>query len=371
MVHFGSWCIVSSPLILAYNMSEPARRELVWPIITNKEAIQVNQIWAGHPGSQKLAGIGNNKQVEVWTKPLGGDRTAALFVNTAEKDAQTAVETFHRIGGITTPEGEALGGGGGLSLRKCDPEKTSQVWQLETGGVATEVKSAGSSKGCWEITGCDTKPGASVGTGYGCKALPKLGAGCGNPCLCNGAWNVSVSNAGAVTVVSVMDGGCLQTDPGGKVNVGLCKAGAKQQDFKLEPVKQQLALHGEAAGPSPPSPSYQVMQGGLCVDDNAKPAPPKPIPPPCVPPSCVPGGPANVVIDLSLLDLGITEEIKVRDVWNKKDLPSLASGSTSFSTSVAHHGCTFYVFSSRGGAAWPEPFKLAPWMDKPAPPVPP
>ena len=26
-VHFGGWCIVSSPLILAYNMSEPARRE--------------------------------------------------------------------------------------------------------------------------------------------------------------------------------------------------------------------------------------------------------------------------------------------------------------------------------------------------------
>jgi hypothetical protein len=36
MVHFGGWCIVSSPLILAYNMSEPARRELVWDIITNK-----------------------------------------------------------------------------------------------------------------------------------------------------------------------------------------------------------------------------------------------------------------------------------------------------------------------------------------------
>jgi hypothetical protein len=40
-VHFGGWCIVSSPLILAYNLTEPARRELVWPIITNKEAIMV------------------------------------------------------------------------------------------------------------------------------------------------------------------------------------------------------------------------------------------------------------------------------------------------------------------------------------------
>jgi hypothetical protein len=37
-VHFGGWCIVSSPLILAFNMSDVTRRELVWDIITNKEA---------------------------------------------------------------------------------------------------------------------------------------------------------------------------------------------------------------------------------------------------------------------------------------------------------------------------------------------
>ena len=46
----GAASIVDCPLvsshsrILAYNLSEPARRELVWPIITNKEAIMVNQV---------------------------------------------------------------------------------------------------------------------------------------------------------------------------------------------------------------------------------------------------------------------------------------------------------------------------------------
>ena len=45
----AGWCIVSSPLILAFNLSTPTRHDLVWDIITNKEAIQVNQIWAGHP----------------------------------------------------------------------------------------------------------------------------------------------------------------------------------------------------------------------------------------------------------------------------------------------------------------------------------
>ena len=40
--------------LIRYNLSTPERRELVWDIITNKEAIQVNQIWAGHPGHQAL-----------------------------------------------------------------------------------------------------------------------------------------------------------------------------------------------------------------------------------------------------------------------------------------------------------------------------
>eukprot|EP01047_Picozoa_sp_COSAG01_P021507 COSAG01_NODE_1249_length_11069_cov_22.388332_9_plen_188_part_00 len=32
-----AWCIVSSPLILAFNLSTPARHDLVWDIITNTE----------------------------------------------------------------------------------------------------------------------------------------------------------------------------------------------------------------------------------------------------------------------------------------------------------------------------------------------
>ena len=47
MLNTSTRCIVSSPLILAYNLSEPSRRALVWDIITNKEAIAVNQAWDG------------------------------------------------------------------------------------------------------------------------------------------------------------------------------------------------------------------------------------------------------------------------------------------------------------------------------------
>lgn len=47
--HFGAWCTVSSPLTLGLNLLSPELEEVI-PIITNKEAIAVNQNWAGHPG---------------------------------------------------------------------------------------------------------------------------------------------------------------------------------------------------------------------------------------------------------------------------------------------------------------------------------
>lgn len=103
-----------------------------------------------------------------------------------------------------------------------------------------------------------------------------------------------------------------------------------------------------------------------CVDA----APPGPVTPPCIPPKCVPGAPAKATIKLSELGLGIAQgTVKVRDVWNKKDLPdAIATGS--FTTTVPHHGCTFFVFSKPGGAAWPPPFKVADWLAKPPTPAP-
>lgn len=259
-------------------------------------------------------------------------------------------------------------------MTKCDSSMPSQVWQFDTGGVTTNVKSGGPSKGCWEITGCNTKPGAAVGTGYGCKPLPKNG--CGNTCFCNGAWQINKTDytstpyqqtnaVNTVTFHSVMDGACLQVS-GSEVNMGPCVANDNKQHFVLETVEDGR----QSVGIAPPPPTYRVSQGGRCVDDRAKPSPPKPIPPPCNPPYCTLGGPANVTMSLTLLDLGITGKVKVRDVWNKKTLPSLASSEARFTTSVPHHGCTFYVFMPET-AKWPEPFKRAPWMDKPAPPVPP
>lgn len=48
--HFGAWVIVSAPLILGFDLTNQDSMDRVWPIISNTEAIAVNQQWAGHPG---------------------------------------------------------------------------------------------------------------------------------------------------------------------------------------------------------------------------------------------------------------------------------------------------------------------------------
>ena len=182
-VHFGGWCIVSSPMILAFNLSDPARRDLVWSIITNKEAIQVNQAWAGHPGSQVIAGAGNNSMVEVWTKPLGGDRTAVFIINTeddnVEAEAQAAAESKVRDLNPWTH----------LSLIECNASRWSQKFMLSPGATidnsaVTNVNST-AGKGCWEISACKTSHHAEVGVSGTCKKVPQ---NCENLCNCNGAY---------------------------------------------------------------------------------------------------------------------------------------------------------------------------------------
>jgi hypothetical protein len=76
---------------------------------------------------------GDNGLIEVWTKPLGEGRTAALLVNTADK-TEGALATSSAS--VTAEGGEGGGGGGGgVVLEKCAPERLSQSWVLTEGGA--------------------------------------------------------------------------------------------------------------------------------------------------------------------------------------------------------------------------------------------
>jgi alpha-galactosidase len=99
--HFGAWCIVSSPLILGYDLTNETTARRVWPIISNVEAISINQQWAGHPGAlvhnwscpaaPQVSPLGAGC-LQLWAKPLPGGKTAVLLLNTKSSPDNATVE---------------------------------------------------------------------------------------------------------------------------------------------------------------------------------------------------------------------------------------------------------------------------------------
>eukprot|EP01064_Diplonema_japonicum_P003109 TRINITY_DN1204_c14_g1_i1.p1 TRINITY_DN1204_c14_g1~~TRINITY_DN1204_c14_g1_i1.p1 ORF type:complete len:423 (+),score=82.68 TRINITY_DN1204_c14_g1_i1:23-1270(+) len=100
--HFGAWCIVSSPLILGYDVSDDTVTEKVWDIIANKEAIAVNQAWAGHPGRLVVNTTSSTGEqgvsYQVWGKVLSGTSQAVFAFNNEPTVAITAEIDFTQFG---------------------------------------------------------------------------------------------------------------------------------------------------------------------------------------------------------------------------------------------------------------------------------
>lgn len=105
--HFGAWCIVSSPLVLGFDLRDETQRRRHWDTITNTDAIEVNQDYAGHSGSRFAASDATTlmhgcdwkagvtcewESWMAWHKPLSGrdsrgSRAAVLLMNNADGPA--------------------------------------------------------------------------------------------------------------------------------------------------------------------------------------------------------------------------------------------------------------------------------------------
>eukprot|EP00036_Acanthoecidae_sp_10tr_P014824 CAMPEP_0206293884 /NCGR_PEP_ID=MMETSP0106_2-20121207/4365_1 /ASSEMBLY_ACC=CAM_ASM_000206 /TAXON_ID=81532 /ORGANISM="Acanthoeca-like sp., Strain 10tr" /LENGTH=441 /DNA_ID=CAMNT_0053724489 /DNA_START=8 /DNA_END=1333 /DNA_ORIENTATION=+ len=107
-VHFAIYAIISSPLILGFDMSDESVLSSVWDIISNPETLNVSQSWqADVPfasgrlvrNSTKFfmatvkhgyAGIRTSQELlpdyQVWSKPLSMTSVAVLVVNNAETE---------------------------------------------------------------------------------------------------------------------------------------------------------------------------------------------------------------------------------------------------------------------------------------------
>ena len=93
--HYGLWCVLSSPLTLSMDFANRTRVDSVWPIISNKDALSVNQAWAGAPGGSFFKSAANVTlqhctpgwagdkpctlpEVQMWWKPLPGGLVAVF-----------------------------------------------------------------------------------------------------------------------------------------------------------------------------------------------------------------------------------------------------------------------------------------------------
>lgn len=90
--HFGAWCVVSAPLILGLDLTDQKTLDTLVPFIMNKEAIKINQLWAGHPGRmvQEFNASAGGLPVQVWVKPQPAGKLAVYIVNPAPAAAVTA-----------------------------------------------------------------------------------------------------------------------------------------------------------------------------------------------------------------------------------------------------------------------------------------
>eukprot|EP00664_Eupelagonemidae_sp_cell27_P000185 gene186-5185_t len=91
--HFGLWCVVSSPLVLSFDLMDDDKMDRLWDVITNREAIAVNQAWHGHPGTRVRTWTAGGVPLELWAKPQAGGAVAALVVSQADPGGAAAAVT--------------------------------------------------------------------------------------------------------------------------------------------------------------------------------------------------------------------------------------------------------------------------------------
>ena len=103
---------MSAPLVLGFDLRDTQKMEEVWPIISNTEALRVNEAWAGDAGVlvassdeevtfQNCSWFNNDPCKHpawmVWAKvlppaPSGAYRVAALLMNNRDEPADVSVD---------------------------------------------------------------------------------------------------------------------------------------------------------------------------------------------------------------------------------------------------------------------------------------
>jgi len=95
--HFSLWCLLASPLMAGNDLRKMSPETL--EILTNREAIAINQDALGKQGQRVIARDG----IELWTKPLQ-DGSLAIGVFNRNKEEKTGQFTWSEIGLAARPK---------------------------------------------------------------------------------------------------------------------------------------------------------------------------------------------------------------------------------------------------------------------------
>lgn len=270
--HFGAWVITSSPLILGYDLNDESITDKIWPFVANKEAISVNQNWAGHPG----------RLVKRFPRPGGTPSAPPLGTLAAVKADATAAG---QKGWALSSSGALSNGNaclsftglkqvdGGFNFVKCDETASSQRFTLEsngnlhvTGDTSTCVASENGSGPGVVAYGCNTgnneewRLDATAGTlcniavgRFPALCLQKQGMPVvASECSASDASQKGWSHDATTGLVHAGNGVCLDGSDASAVALSACDATNAAQVFAYDAVQKSLrngvwAQQGEGA----------------------------------------------------------------------------------------------------------------------------
>jgi len=151
--HFGAWCVVSAPLILGFDLNNGATMDRVWPIISNKEAIAINQAWFGHPG----------RLVEEYN-PNPNSTDLYSWAVKCSSDADQQGWSFDSVTGQIKKNGKCMDSvtKNELSLRDCSGAAT-QKWTFGSDGTFKATTGD-----CMDIYNFEGPSVELYGCNYGC-----------------------------------------------------------------------------------------------------------------------------------------------------------------------------------------------------------
>ena len=116
--HFAAWAIVSSPLTLSHDVNNKTISDIIWPIISNKEILAINQAYEGDSGGVYDSSTNTVELTDAYieatetesrvlapsyqylAKPIGGGKVAVLLVN-SESTSQTLEADFSKVPGVS------------------------------------------------------------------------------------------------------------------------------------------------------------------------------------------------------------------------------------------------------------------------------